>query len=206
VTQLVAFTLGVLALALSWAGLLWNGEPSFARHMAAHMGVVAVAAPLLALGMVREGRSGGASVYLPLLASLVELVVVWAWHTPLLHAVAYRHPAALLAEQGSFLASGLFLWITAIGAAQRGVGIVALLLTAMHMTLLGALLALGPRVLFAHPHAGHGNIALDDQQAGGVIMLVIGGASYLLGGLWLAWGLLSPGGVQERREIRSVSL
>ncbi len=174
--------------------------------MASHMGVVAVAAPLLALGTAGGRRPRLSNVYLPVVASLIELVVVWAWHTPLLHEWARRSVFALIAEQASFLVSGLFLWITAIAAAPRGIGIVALLLTAMHMTLLGALLALGPRVLYSHAHAGHRTIALDDQQAGGVIMLVIGGASYLLGGLWLAWGLLSPRVVQERREIRSVSL
>lgn len=204
--QPIAFTLGAVSLALSWAVLLWSEEPSFARHMAAHMGVVAVAAPLLALGMVGGQWPRASNVYLPLLASLIELLAIWAWHTPLLHELARRSVLALLAEQASFLVSGLFLWITSIGAIQRGIGILALLLTAMHMTLLGALLALGPRVLYAHPHAGHGSIALDEQQAGGVIMLVLGGASYLVGGLWLAWGLLSPRVVQERREIRSVSL
>jgi putative membrane protein len=49
----------------------------------------------------------------------------------------------------------------------------------MHMTLLGALFALPPRPLYAH--AG----SLADQHLGGVIMLLVGGASYLAGGLWL---------------------
>jgi putative membrane protein len=53
------------------------------------------------------------------------------------------------------------------------------------MTLLGALLALSPRLLFAHPHAVGGLSPLADQHLGGAIMLVAGGIAYLLGGLWL---------------------
>jgi putative membrane protein len=195
----MALAFGAASLVLSWISLL--GEPTFAKHMAAHMGVVAIAAPALAFGI--GAKLATSNLYLPLLASLAELLVVWAWHTPLLHGFARHHGFALLLEQGSFFVTGLFLWVTSFGAAQKGIGIVALLLTAIHMTLLGALLALAPRVLYAHSHAAD---ALDDQQAGGVIMLLIGGVSYLAGGLWLAWGLVSTRVVQERSQIRGVSL
>ena len=63
----------------------------------------------------------------------------------------------------------------------RATGVAALLLTSMHMTLLGALLALAPRPLY-HTHAA----ALADQQLGGALMLAVGGAVYLGGGLLLA--------------------
>ena len=117
----------------------------------------------------------------PLPASLLELVVVWAWHTPLLHTAARESAIAFAAEQGSFLLSGLVLWIAAFGSGAAGV--VALLLTAMHMTLLGALLALSPRALYMH-HAG--SAALADLHLGGAIMILVGGVSYLAGGLWLS--------------------
>src|SRR3546814_18505574 len=76
-------------------------------------------------------------------AMLAELVVVWGWHLPLLHHAARSSTAALAAEQASFLAVGLALWLSVLGgrAAQRHArlagGVVALLLTSMHMTLLG---------------------------------------------------------------------
>jgi putative membrane protein len=62
----------------------------------------------------------------------------------------------------------------------------------MHMTLLGALIGLADRPLFAMMamHAAPGLDALADQQLGGVAMLVIGGASYCLGGLWLLGTML----------------
>jgi putative membrane protein len=101
-------------------------------------------------------------------------------------------------EQSTFLISGLLLWLAAFGgdvsrrverSAQGGV---ALLLTSMHMTLLGALLALPPRALYSHhAHHAHGDLTpLEDQHLGGAIMLVIGGLVYLVGGLMLAAQLL----------------
>jgi putative membrane protein len=69
-------------------------------------------------------------------------------------------------------------------------GVVGLLLTSMHMTLLGALLALPPRPLYQHPGGFAGFTPLQDQHLGGAIMLLGGGVSYLLGGLGLTAALL----------------
>ncbi len=138
--------------------------------------------------------------------------MVWARHAPAPHHAA-RHSAAWLAiEQGMFLASGLFVWLAAFGGdARRGggrsaAGVIGLLLTSMHMTLLGALLALTPRPLYhhaAHAGGGHGLSPLDDQHLGGAIMLLAGGIAYLLGGLWLMVGLLrgaTPGTTNDLQE------
>lgn len=204
---LVALGLGALACAwlMPWQALLGGG---FSAHMTMHMSVVAVAAPLLALGLsgstfdpvLRAPR-----LFSPLPASVVELLVVWGWHAPALHHAARHSTAVLLLEQGSFLASGLLVWLAAFGgtasgrADRGGAGVVALLLTSMHMTLLGALLALPPRVLYQHPgHAGAWLSPLADQHLGGAIMLVIGGVAYLSGGLFLMLELL--GRARSRAE------
>jgi putative membrane protein len=166
--------LGLAVLAAVWLGPL---PRSFSGHMTMHMGVVAVAAPLLALA------AGGARVgFSPILASVIELVVVWGWHTPALHAAARHDPVAFVVEQASFLASGLLVWTTSLGRGgeRAASGVVALLLTSMHMTLLGALLALPTRPLYPRHHTD-----LDDQHLGGAIMLLVGGLVYLLGGLGL---------------------
>jgi putative membrane protein len=70
----------------------------------------------------------------------------------------------------------------------------------MHMTLLGSLIALTPRPLYGHVAAASRAAApsLDDQHRGGVIMLLVGGASYLAGGLWLSARLL------ERQRLPGV--
>lgn len=199
-----ALGLGVLAVVwLAPLGELMGG--AFAAHMTMHMGVVAVAAPLLAFAVagtrsdpvVRAPR-----LFPPIPMSLLELLVVWIWHAPALHRAARSSFALLAIEQLSFLASGFLVWIAAFGGgsverAQRGgAGVMALLLTSMHMTLLGALLALPPRALYVHAHHDTAH-ALDDQHLGGAIMLIAGAVAYLAGGLWLA-AMLLRGAVPAR--------
>ena len=203
----VLVMLGLLTLAFVWLGPLTSLVPGpFSAHMTMHMGVVAVAAPLIALG-VAGGRLDpvrkAPSLFPPIPASIVELVAVWAWHAPGPHHLARHSTLWLAVEQGTFLLSGLLVWLSAFGGDVRvrdnraGAGIGALLLTSMHMTLLGALLALPPRPLYEH----HGHVAsrltlLEDQHLGGAIMLVVGGISYVAGGLWLLKGLL-----RDRRAL-----
>jgi putative membrane protein len=200
VTPAVLLALGLLTLAVLWGGPLPALAPHrFSAHMTMHMGVVAVAAPLIAIGLAGtrlDPARRWPAVFNAIPASLVELAVVWAWHAPALHQAARSTAAGLAAEQGLFLASGLLVWIASVGgepgrgAGRAGAGVVALLLTSMHMTLLGALIALAPRPLFVHPAAPAAVDPLAEQHLGGVIMLTVGGAVYLAGGLWLSARLL----------------
>jgi putative membrane protein len=129
-------------------------------------------------------------------ASVVELVVVWGWHAPTLHHVARHAASGLVLEQATFLLAGVLVWLSVLGGDPRrrperaGAGIVALLLTSMHMTLLGALLALPARPLYPHTTGVAGLTPSQDQQLGGAIMLAVGGLVYLLGALALTAGLL----------------
>lgn len=202
---------GILGLALAWLAPLerWLGGP-FSGHMSRHMAVVGLAAPLIALGLAGSSWDPvrrAPALFPPIIASLVELVVVWAFHTPWLHHAARHSLLGAGIEQACFLLSALWLWLAAFGGgkaartARAGSGVLALLLTSMHMTLLGALLALPPRPLFEHPaHEHHSSLTpLDDQHVGGAIMLIAGGAMYLVGGLWLASRLLRPPALARRR-------
>ena len=83
-------------------------------------------------------------------------------------------------------------------ANRAAAGVIGLLLTMMHMVLLGALLALTPRTLYAHGESHTGLTPLEDQHLGGAIMLVGGGVSYLVGGLWLSVRLLRGNTIQQR--------
>jgi putative membrane protein len=196
----VLLGLGIAVLAAVWLGPLPQlARHAFFAHMTMHMGVVAVAAPLIALGL-----AGAAFPPLlnPIPASVLELVVVWAWHAPVLHHLARHTTAGLIAEQGTFLASGLLVWYAAFagGGCRSAAGVIALLLTSMHMTLLGALLALAPRPLYSHTENFSGISALDDQHLGGAIMLLLGGASYLTGGLALTVSLLRRTALQTGEQ------
>ena len=217
-----AGALALAALACVWLSPLPAALPGpFSAHMATHMTVVALAAPLLALAMAGGALDPLRRLPAPLLAlpaSLVELAVVWGWHAPALHHLARQTTAYFVAEQATFLASSLLVWLCVLAPERRvlplsaastagrgyesgstsGAGVVALLLTSMHMTLLGALLALAPRSLY-HEHTSS---ALADQQLGGALMLCIGGVVYLAGGLLLAATLLEHAGLAEPYPLR----
>ena len=196
----IAAVVGLAVLSLAWLGPLPDlAIESFAAHMTMHMAVVAVAAPLLALAL--SGTTGDPSRVMPgvfaaIPASITEFAVVWVWHAPAFHYAARHQAWALVLEQASFLAAGLLLWLAVCGGTpaqrplRRSAGIVALLFTSMHMTLLGALFALANRPLFVHERNGGSAALLDDQQLGGAIMLLVGGTSYLIGGLALTASLL----------------
>jgi putative membrane protein len=207
--RVIPLVLGIVVLAAAWLGPLPDlARQLFSAHMAMHMAVVAVAAPLIALGLSGSafdpsGRTRVFRASIP--ASVVELIVVWAWHAPVLHHAARQETWALIAEQGSFVAAGLFLWVAALGGrhaqreSQRGAGVAALLFTSMHMTLLGALFALAPRSLYLHAVDAHNPLtAIGDQHLGGAIMLLIGGTSYLVGGLCLTAALIGDSRLERR--------
>jgi putative membrane protein len=181
---------GLAALALIWTSpLLGPDRDSFTAHMLAHMGVVAIAAPLIALGLPRLRPPIGA---VP--ASILELAVVWLWHAPALRAAAEVSPAVTALEQATFLAAGVLLWRASLAAGAAGA--FALLLTSMHMTLLGALLSLTPRPLYGEGAVSCLGLSLaagQDQALGGTLMLLIGAGVYLAGGLALMAGELGRG-------------
>ena len=187
--SLAALVLGLGVLLVCWFGPLPERVPSsFAAHMTLHMAVTGIAAPLIAAGLAPRisewrvlARPGGLAVA----ASLVDLVVIWAWHAPALHRAARARPEVLALEQASFALVAVAVWTVALAAppgrrAEAALaGALALFFTSMHMTLLGALLALAPRPLFGHAHG------LADQQLGGAVMLMVGAVVYLAGGLAL---------------------
>jgi putative membrane protein len=97
-----------------------------------HMGVVAVAAPLIALGVAGTSYDPVRQVpalFAPLPASIFELIVVWVWHAPALHHAARHSAVWLVTKQGMFLLSGLLLWLSACGGevwrsgARRAAGV-----------------------------------------------------------------------------------
>jgi len=231
-TRVLIFA-GLAVLSLVWFGpLLTIWRESFAAHMLAHMAVVAIAAPLIALGIgstfpggpvdserlvsrTAERRGGEsrflfslrrplnslgtvAPLSLPIVASLLELVVVWGWHAPAARSWAMASTLGTVVEQASFLVAGLFLWLSCLAVcngaiAHRFAGAVALLLTTVHMTLLGALLALAQRPLFGLEDVTCFGLTLsasEDQQLGATVMLLVGATVYLSGGVALIASVL----------------
>lgn len=195
---------GIILLVVLWALVLpLAGRESFSVHMVVHMGVVAGVAPLVAI--FASGTRYDVTMhwpwFTPVVASVVELAAVWGWHLPAARAAAEASWIVTALEQVTFLGAGLLLWLSCLGGAADGregrrlAGTFGLLFTSMHMTLLGALLALSLRPLY-----GSGDVtcfgiplsAVTDQQAGGVVMLLVGAVVYLLGGVVLLASALEP--------------
>src|SRR5687767_12151207 len=115
----------------------WFASSPMTAHMLAHMAIVAVVAPAIAL-LVAGGRVDpvrrAPRWFSPVPASVLEFAVVWGWHAPLLHLGARHHPAVFALEQGSMLLVSLWLWLAILGgaaAARRGraaSGLIALVL------------------------------------------------------------------------------
>jgi putative membrane protein len=226
----------VLVLALVWP-LDAFGEWLLSAHMAQHMLLAAVAAPLLIVGMARPvwvaalprrwvraaARSARRlralriwrTAAAPTAATVLQAVVMWAWHAPRAMEAALESDLVHYAMHASFLAAGWLFWSAMlrsrrdpeIGAAAGVLGIVA---TMMQMGLLGALLTFAAEPRYPHylAHAPEAGLsALEDQQLAGLIMWVPAALPYCLGGValaaaWLRRDERAGSAVSHRRHAR----
>lgn len=133
------------ALAAVWLPDLEGRAGPFPAHMLRHMTLVAVAAPLIVLAARDHLR------FVPhaAAAAAFEFAVVWGFHLPRAHGAAQAGGLWFAAEQGLFLTAGVAVWASALPPAAPLAGAGGLLMTSMHMTLLGALLVLAPADLYA---------------------------------------------------------
>ena len=178
---------GAGLLALLWLGPLPAlAQVSMTAHMLLHVGLVAVVPALLRVPLPALG--GGALA----LAVVADIVVVWGWHLPAAHIWASLDDTGFVLQQASFLAVGIAVWSLA-DAAGRLAAAAVLMVTAMHMTMLGIALTLAPQVLYPGVCGGgpFGLGPLEDQQMAGVVMAVLAPAVYLAGGLARLAPLLS---------------
>lgn len=187
---------------------LWSGplprlaSVSFTTHMALHLALVLVAAPLAVIALARAGalRSAHFGVGAALAFSGFEMLIVWSWHMPALHLVAALSGPAFILQQASFLFAGMLVWLPGLsetgrrGGSRRGAaaGAVAMLGSFAHMTMLGVLLALTMEPLYAPGLCGgaFGLDAITDQRLGGIMMAIGGGLGYLGGALFFSARLL----------------
>lgn len=147
----------------------------FAARVAQHMILLLVAAPLVASGLPRPARGGGA--LWP--ATIAFMLALWGWHMPGPYDATLRSTPVYWAMHLSLFGTGLWLWRALIGHDPRDTAnvLAAGTATSIQMGLLGALLTLGDhawyRVHFLTTQAW-GFSPLADQQLGGVLMWVPG--------------------------------
>jgi cytochrome c oxidase assembly factor CtaG len=205
-TEVACFSAGWLVVAAALMPPVHTlGEILFSVHMVEHELLMAVAAPLLVLGrpliaflwaLPQPARrdlgslSRAGSVHRVWLFATSAIVVwtlhaitLWIWHLPALF------EAALLLRPRH-------------DAESRGAAVISLFATALHSSVLGALLTLGTVAwypLYNGRSAAWGLTALDDQQLAGLVMWVPGGLVYLGAALALAAMWLRESETRARR-------
>lgn len=183
--------------------LHWLGEHLFSFHMVEHEIVMAVSAPLIVLarpmgtlmwGLPANVRRVAAtySASPPLraiwrratvsaTATIVHGAAIWAWHVPALFDAAVTNLVLHRLQHATFFASALLFWWAIIWRTERGQAAWHLFATMVHTSLLGALMALTPRVLYiaqTRTALDWGLTPLEDQQLAGMIMWVPAGTVY----------------------------
>ena len=158
---------------------------------------------------VRRLLSALGAISRPMPAAALHGAMLWLWHVPALFEAAGALPWLHWLEHVCFLATALLFWRGLVAGwsdrASAAVASLASLATLVHSGFLGALLTLGPAVLYPASTRGAslwGMTPLQDQQLAGVIMWAPMGAFYLAAGLALAARTLEPTG--GRRGSRPV--
>lgn len=180
----------------------------FAWHMVQHLVLVNVAALLLASGLAdpalvavlpsewrrsagrwrHPARRGLPSAAVAIGAWLLHVVVLWTWHVPSLYEMALQVPAIHVLEHVSLFATATAFWVMVLGPSGlaplgSASALLYLFTAAGQSTALGALLSLTTTASYAiHAETATrwGLTALEDQQAGGLIMWVLGGTAYFV--------------------------
>ena len=213
--QVVAFYFGWATLVLALMSPLHPlGEQLFSAHMIQHTLLMTVAAPLLVLGrplnvgvwalplawrrpMARVVapqwiRRCWSVITRPAVAWVVQGVVLWLWHAPKLYSLVLRSESIHAIQHLSFLAAALIFWWSVLPMhatrTRIGVSVMSLFTTAMHSTVLGALIAVAPvpwYPTYVRTAPEWGLSGLEDQQLAGLIMWIPAGVTYLIATLVL---------------------
>lgn len=214
----ILFWTGWLTLALALVSPLHPlGEALFSAHMTQHEILMVGAAPLLVLSrplvpllwgfplggrrvLGRWSRAGTVqwawrAITAPLAAWWIHAIALWAWHAPALFQATLTNEWVHAAQHTSFFLSAMLFWwslFDAHGKAGCGAAVLYVFTTAIHTSILGALLTFAHTVwypAYAATAGAWGFTAIEDQQLGGLIMWIPAGLVYLAAGLFLlaAW-------------------
>jgi putative membrane protein len=212
IRELACFWAGWFFLAASLISPLHPlGEALFSAHMAQHEILMLLAAPLLVLSRplipvlwslpIGWRRSLGLLSKLtavqrgwfwltrPSIAWWIHAAALWVWHAPQLFQATLRNEWVHAAQHLSFFASALLFWWSLFYASNRasyGASFLYIFTTAVHTSILGALLTFSNRVwypTYSDSTAAWGLTPLEDQQLGGLIMWIPANLVYLGAGL-----------------------
>ncbi|TGV96544.1 cytochrome c oxidase assembly protein, partial [Mesorhizobium sp. M2E.F.Ca.ET.154.01.1.1] len=106
---------------------------------------------------------------------------IWAWHVPILFDAVVTDTALHRLQHLSFFVTAILFWWAIAWRSDYGASAWYLFVTMIHTSVLGALMALAPRVLYVaqtQTATAWGLTPLEDQQLAGMIMWVPAGTIY----------------------------
>jgi cytochrome c oxidase assembly factor CtaG len=225
--QIASFWVGWTVLVLSLDSPLHKlGEVLFSAHMTQHELLMVVAAPLLVfskpivamlfalpqrwrirLGRISKSNSFQAiwmSITGPLVVWMIHGATIWLWHIPVLYEATLGNEFIHALQHMSFLGTALLFWWTLVhgryGKLGYGVAFIYVFTTALHTSLLGALMTFTPKVwypIYEGRTAPWNLTPLEDQQLGGLIMWIPSGVVFVVVGLAMLGAWI---GESERRQ------
>jgi putative membrane protein len=225
--QIASFWTGWLSLVLALDSPLHKlGEELFSAHMTQHEVLMVIAAPLIVLSkpliaslfavpeswrisagaFAKTQTFSSAWIWIsaPLTVWLLHGLTIWMWHVPLLYQATLDNEFIHALQHISFFGTALLFWWTLIhgryGRLGYGVAFVYVFTTALHTSILGALMTFTQRVwypLYDGRTAAWHLSPLEDQQLGGLIMWIPSGIVFLVVGLAMFAAWL---GESERRQ------
>jgi putative membrane protein len=160
---------GVIVLAMVIPPVSWLASQLFSVHMARHLLIVAVAAPLLVLGGVEMRLP-------PVLAWCLFVSLFLFWHWPDAFRFSALHGLTVL-ELGSLLAAATAFWSVALGnsALHDGARALFVMTAAIVTDLPGVVMLFAQRAFCTLPQSNPALLhltSLEDQQLAGLLMWV----------------------------------
>lgn len=228
--QAGCFAAGWLSLALALLSPLDAlGQTLFSLHMVQHQVVMLVSAPLMVVGaplaaflwalppawrrpVGRVGRRRWLRptwrmLRQPLVAWCIYALVLWGWHAPVLFEAALAGYWLHALQHITFLGAALLFWFVAFdprgGLAAHAAAVLGVFTTAVHSSILGALMTFASSAWYTpyrHIDEALALTPLEDQQLAGLIMWVPGGLIHLLAGLALMAMVIRDAELRERRR------
>lgn len=185
VSALAVGMLGLAVLSFLDLGLV-------SKHMAVHIAMMNVAAPLLAAGLGSAGwlgrrASSNAAIWS---ATILQMAALWAWHSPFIQQATHTSSILAVALHIGLLLTAVAFWGVLIAAYERPwQGILGLLMSGKFACLLGALLVFSHHPIIHLPTAEHSGMPgmgtlIDDQQLAGLLMLAACPISYILAAIY----------------------
>jgi putative membrane protein len=213
--QITSFIAGWLTLFAALVSPIHKlGSLLFSIHMTQHELLMIIAAPLLVLARPvtwfvwalpfrwretsgrwtkkRQFAAMWSVMTLPLFVWLLHGSTLWAWHVPFLYDASVEHDWVHALQHTTFLGTALLFWWTLIhgrhGRMTYGVGVLYVFTTAIHTSILGALMTFTNQLwypIYGGRTSAFNLTPIEDQQLGGLIMWIPAGVIFIILGLWL---------------------